>query len=85
MNNYKPEDKQEHFYFLERMANTSGVELDCNYPSVDIVETLVGEVIVVVRMQNNSASALVLDDSKLVHKFVKASSRTQMTTSCGSP
>ena len=54
------------------MAICIGVDLDHNYPCVEIVDSLVDEATTVARMSNNTASALILDDSKLVHKFVKA-------------
>ena len=54
------------------MAISFGVELDCNYPHVEIVDSLLDEVIAAARIRNNTVSAPMLDDSKLVHKFVKA-------------
>ena len=68
---YRPGNIQDHFTFLQRWATDLCYELDCNHPHVGLVDELVDEAIQVARMQNNTASAPILDDSLFVHSFVK--------------
>ena len=62
MDSYKPEDAEGHLYYLHNSAIGFGVELDRNYPHVEIVDSLVDEAITAARMQNNMATDMMLDD-----------------------
>ena len=68
---YPPENKQEHFTFLQRWATDLCYELDYKHPHVGLVDELVEEAIEVAGMRNNTVSAPILDDSLFVHSFVK--------------
>ena len=71
MDSYEPEDVEGHFYYMHNVTIGFVVDLDRHYPRVEIVDSLVDEAIAAARMCNNTATAMMLDDTQLVYQFVK--------------